>query len=210
MLNLPPRCSCRANTQQQQQHPAVCTGHSSTRIARHTYAVYEARFLRKYPVYEYQQSVVCTVACILPTSCTVAVARTRSRSSSLYRMLLCTCSSYTGICVTRLDVYVYHLFVSLSVKECTSTGSSTSTPHVSSRFVSSTGGGVLCMYVPFFCNTPPTCNHHLQLRLFCAITMHRSQDQTLDKAVIDLGQRRPVRGILSSVSVGPRDLWISW
>ena len=107
MLNLPPRCSCRANTQQQQQHPAVCTGHSSTRIARHTYAVYEARFLRKYPVYEYQQSVVCTVACIFPPSCTVAVARTRSRSSSLYRMLLCTCSSYTGICVTRLDVYVY-------------------------------------------------------------------------------------------------------
>ena len=23
------------------------------------------------------------------------------------------------------------------------------------------GGGILCMYVPFFlCNTPPTCNHH--------------------------------------------------
>ena len=108
MLNLPPRCSCRANTQQQQQqqHPAVCTGHSSTRIARHTYAVYEARFLRKYPVYEYHQSVVCTVACISPPSCTVAVARTSSRTSSLYRMLLCTCSSYTVICVTRLDVYV--------------------------------------------------------------------------------------------------------
>ena len=58
-------------------------------------------------LHEYQQSVVCTVACILPPTCTVAVARTRSRSSSLYRMLLCTCSSYTGICVTRLDVYVY-------------------------------------------------------------------------------------------------------
>ena len=93
----------RANTQQQQRHPAVCTGHSSTRIARHTYAVYEARFLRKYSVYEYQQSVVCTVACILPPTCTVAVARTLSRSSSLYRMLLCTCSTYTGICVTRLE-----------------------------------------------------------------------------------------------------------
>ena len=57
------------------------------------------------------------------------------------------------------------------------------------------GGGVLCMYVPFFCNTPPTCNHHLQLRLFCAITMHRSQDQTLDKAVIDLVPKEACTGL---------------
>ena len=43
------------------------------------------------------------------------------------------------------------------------------------------------MYVPsFFCNTPPTCNHHLQLGLCWAITMHKSHGQTLDKAVIDL------------------------
>ena len=39
----------------------------------------------------------------------------------------------------------------------------------------------------FSCNIPPTCNHHLQLRLCWAITMQKSQGQTLDKAVIDLG-----------------------
>ena len=158
MLNLSPRCSCRANTQQQQQHPAVCTGHSSTRIARHTYAVYEARFLRKYPVYEYQQSVVCTVACILPPSCTVAVARTRSRSSSLYRMPISVLVARTLVSVFLGSMFTYtSLYVSLSVKESTSTGSSTSTRHVRSLFVFSMGGGVLCMYVPFFFAThhPP-------------------------------------------------------
>ena len=151
----------RANTQQQQRHPAVCTGHSSTRIARHTYAVYEARFLRKYPVYEYQQSVVCTVACILPPSCTVAVARTRSRSSSLYRMLLCTCSSYTGICVTRLDVYVYQ---SVRIVVCKRVYEYWYHPPVIPFFLSFCflHGRWCPLYVCsfFFCNTPPTCNHH--------------------------------------------------
>ena len=43
------------------------------------------------------------------------------------------------------------------------------------------------MYVPFFFgNTPPTCDHHLQLGLCWAITMHKSQGQTSDKVVIDL------------------------
>ena len=51
------------------------------------------------------------------------------------------------------------------------------------------------MYVPFFCNTPPTCNHHLQLRLYWAITMHKSQGQTLDKAVIDLGPKEACTGL---------------
>ena len=41
----------------------------------------------------------------------------------------------------------------------------------------------------FFFNTPPTCDHHLQLGLCWAITMHKSQGQTLDKAVIDLGPK---------------------
>ena len=50
------------------------------------------------------------------------------------------------------------------------------------------GGGVLCMYVPFFGNTPPNCNHHLRLGLCRAIAMHKSRGQTLDKAVIDLAQ----------------------
>ena len=51
------------------------------------------------------------------------------------------------------------------------------------------------MYVPFSCNTPPTCNHHLQLRLCWAITMHKSQGQTLDKAVIDLGPKESCTGL---------------
>ena len=57
------------------------------------------------------------------------------------------------------------------------------------------GGGVLCMYVPFFCNTPPTCDHHLQLGLCWAITMHKSLGQTLDKAVIDLGPKEACTGL---------------
>ena len=71
------------------------------------------------------------------------------------------------------------------------------------------GGGVLyrCMYVPFFfCNTPPTCNHHLQLRLCWAITMHKSQGQALDKAVIDLGAQGGLYGAyfrLSQETCGP-------
>ena len=53
-----------------------------------------------------------------------------------------------------------------------------------------------CMYVPFFvCNTPPTCNHHLQLRLCWAITMHKSQGQALDKAVIDFGPKDACTGL---------------
>ena len=50
------------------------------------------------------------------------------------------------------------------------------------------------MYL-FFCNTPPACNHHLQLRLRWAITMHKSQGQTLDKAVIDLGPNEACTGL---------------
>ena len=47
------------------------------------------------------------------------------------------------------------------------------------------------MYVPFFfCNTPPTCDHHLQLG-----TMHKSQGQTLDKAFIDLGPKEACTGL---------------
>ena len=42
------------------------------------------------------------------------------------------------------------------------------------------------MFLLFFCNTPPTCDHHLQLGLCWAITMHKSQGQTSDKVVIDL------------------------
>ena len=49
----------------------------------------------------------------------------------------------------------------------------------------------------FFCNTPPTCDHHLQLRLCWAITMHKSQGQTLDKAVIDLGPKEACTGLTS-------------
>ena len=49
---------------------------------------------------------------------------------------------------------------------------------------------VVCgMFFFFFCNTPPTCNHHLQLGLCWAITMHKSHGQTLDKVVIDLGPK---------------------
>ena len=48
----------------------------------------------------------------------------------------------------------------------------------------------------FFCNTPPTCNHHLQLGLCWAITMRKSQGQTLDKAVIDLGPKEACTGLI--------------
>ena len=52
------------------------------------------------------------------------------------------------------------------------------------------------MYVPFyFCNTPPTCNHHLQLGLYWAITMHKSQGHPLDQAVIDLGPKEACTGL---------------
>ena len=47
----------------------------------------------------------------------------------------------------------------------------------------------------FFCNTPPTCNHHLQLGVCWAITMHKSQGQTLDKAVIDLRPKEACTGL---------------
>ena len=47
----------------------------------------------------------------------------------------------------------------------------------------------------FFCNTPPTCNHHLQLGLCWAITMHKSHGQTLDKVVIDLGPKEACTGL---------------
>ena len=44
-------------------------------------------------------------------------------------------------------------------------------------------------------NIPPTCNHHLQLRLCWAITMRKSQGQTLDKAVTDLGPKEACTGL---------------
>ena len=47
----------------------------------------------------------------------------------------------------------------------------------------------------FFCNTPPTCNHHLQLRLCWEITMHKSHGQTLDKVVIDLRPKEGCTGL---------------
>ena len=52
----------------------------------------------------------------------------------------------------------------------------------------------VCMFL-FFCNTPPTCDHHLQLGLCWAITMHKSHGQTLDKAVIDLGPKEACTGL---------------
>ena len=52
----------------------------------------------------------------------------------------------------------------------------------------------VCMFL-FFCNTPPTCNHHLQLGLCWAITMHKSHGQTLDKVVIDLGPNEACTGL---------------
>ena len=52
----------------------------------------------------------------------------------------------------------------------------------------------VCMFL-FFGNTPPTCNHHLQLRLCWAITMHKSHVQTLDKVVIDLGPKEACTGL---------------
>ena len=47
----------------------------------------------------------------------------------------------------------------------------------------------------FLCNTPPTCDHHLQLGLCWAITMYKSQGQTLDKAFIDLGPKEARTGL---------------
>ena len=58
------------------------------------------------------------------------------------------------------------------------------------------------MYVPFFfCNTPPTCNHHLQLGLCWGITMHKSHGQTLDKVVIDLGPKEACTGLTFVLSL---------
>ena len=51
------------------------------------------------------------------------------------------------------------------------------------------------MFLFYFCNTPPTCNHRLQLGLCWATTMHKSHGQTLDKVVIDLGSKEACTGI---------------
>ena len=51
------------------------------------------------------------------------------------------------------------------------------------------------MFLSSFCNTPPTCNHHLQLGLCWAITMHKSHGQTLDKVDIDLGPNEASTGL---------------
>ena len=53
----------------------------------------------------------------------------------------------------------------------------------------------VCMFLFFFGNTPPICNHHLQLRLCWAITVHKSHGQTLDKVVIDLGPKEACTGL---------------
>ena len=71
-----------------------------------------------------------------------------------------------------------------------------STPHFFFSFFFSPWEVVssACMFL-FFCNTPPTCNHHLQLGLCWAITMHKSHGQTLDKVVIDLGPKEACTGL---------------
>ena len=45
------------------------------------------------------------------------------------------------------------------------------------------------------CIRDSTCNHHLQLRLWWASTMHKTQGQTLDEAVIDLGPKEACTGL---------------
>ena len=62
------------------------------------------------------------------------------------------------------------------------------------------GGGVLCMYVPFFFAThhPPvitTCSWGSVGRLPCTSRPHKSHGQTLDKVVIDLGPKEACTGL---------------
>ena len=68
------------------------------------------------------------------------------------------------------------------------------------------GWCLLYWYVCFclFCNTPPTCDHHLRLGLCWAIAMHKSHGQTLDKVVIDLGPKEACTGLHSSLSRAKR------